>query len=109
VDLQTDTVVAFEALARWQHPTRGLLEPAEFLPLAEESDLIIDLDLAILARAVRQLRDWRSTHPDLRLTPVCGAQRAESLRSSSTTSSQSRPPRSAGPTPRGGRGPAACG
>ncbi len=68
VDLQTDTVVAFEALARWQHPTRGLLEPAEFLPLAEESDLIIDLDLAILARAVRQLRDWRSTHPGLRLT-----------------------------------------
>jgi len=67
VDLQTDTVVAFEALARWQHPTLGLLEPAEFLPLAEDSDLIIDLDLAILERAAHQLRDWRTAHPDLRL------------------------------------------
>lgn len=68
VDLQTDTVVAFEALARWQHPTRGLLEPAEFLPLAEDSDLIIDLDLAILDRAAHQLRDWRTVLPDLRLS-----------------------------------------
>jgi len=67
VDLQTDTVVAFEALARWQHPTLGLLAPAEFLPLAEDSDLIIDLDLAILERAAHQLRDWRTAHPDLRL------------------------------------------
>jgi diguanylate cyclase len=49
-----------EALVRWQHPTRGLLPPGEFIPLAEDSDLIRPLTDAVLAEALGQHRTWRS-------------------------------------------------
>ncbi|MFD0485568.1 EAL domain-containing protein [Kineococcus sp. GCM10028916] len=67
VDVVTGQVQAFEALARWHHPRRGLLHPAAFIPLAEDSDLIIDLDLAVLADAVGQLARWQGEHPELRV------------------------------------------
>jgi EAL domain-containing protein (putative c-di-GMP-specific phosphodiesterase class I) len=51
-------VQAVEALVRWQHPERGLLLPAEFIPFAEESALIVALGLYILACACRDLRAW---------------------------------------------------
>jgi diguanylate cyclase (GGDEF)-like protein len=47
-----------EALARWQHPTRGLLGPGEFIPMAESTGLIVPLTLHIIDVAVAQLRDW---------------------------------------------------
>ncbi len=68
VDLRTERVVALEALARWEHPTRGLLQPADFIPLAEDSELIIDLDLAILRAAARSLGSWRLTDPEAAIT-----------------------------------------
>ena len=68
VDLATGDVRAVEALARWQHPTRGLLTPEAFIPLAEDSDIIIDLDLAMLRQAAMQLGRWRIRHPRLRLS-----------------------------------------
>ena len=68
VDLATREVSAVEALARWQHPTRGLLAPEAFIPLAEDSDIIIDLDLSILRKAAVQLGRWRIRHSQLRLS-----------------------------------------
>lgn len=68
VDLATGEIRAVEALARWQHPTRGLLIPDAFIPLAEDSDIIIDLDLSVLRQAAIQLGRWRIRHPKLRLS-----------------------------------------
>jgi diguanylate cyclase (GGDEF)-like protein/PAS domain S-box-containing protein len=59
LDLHTGMVNEVEALVRWQHPTRGLLSPAEFLPLAEQSGLIRALDVAVLDLACAQVRAWR--------------------------------------------------
>jgi diguanylate cyclase len=55
VDLRTGRIVGAEALARWNHPERGLLSAAEFVPLAEESDLILDID-ATMRRAAIEAR-----------------------------------------------------
>jgi len=58
VDLHTETLVGMEALVRWQHPTRGLLPPQEFIPLAEDGGLILPLGLWVMREACRQLADW---------------------------------------------------
>jgi diguanylate cyclase (GGDEF)-like protein/PAS domain S-box-containing protein len=58
VDLQTQTLVGMEALVRWQHPTRGLLLPYEFIALAEDSGLIVPLGAWILNEACRQTAAW---------------------------------------------------
>jgi diguanylate cyclase (GGDEF)-like protein/PAS domain S-box-containing protein len=59
VSLGTGAVAGFEALARWEHPLRGLLMPAEFIPAAEESGLILELDHWMLRDACRRAREWR--------------------------------------------------
>ncbi len=61
VDLVEDRVAGFEALARWRHPSRGLLGPAEFIPVAERTPLIIPLGFSIIEEASRQLQAWRDT------------------------------------------------
>jgi diguanylate cyclase (GGDEF)-like protein/PAS domain S-box-containing protein len=58
VHLDTTRVAGAEALLRWTHPTAGPIEPAVFVPLAEETGLILELGRWILARAVREARDW---------------------------------------------------
>lgn len=60
VDLSTGDVVSFEVLARWLHPDRGLLVPAEFLPTAESTGLIVDLGAAVLRDSLAQLAHWRA-------------------------------------------------
>jgi diguanylate cyclase (GGDEF)-like protein/PAS domain S-box-containing protein len=59
------SVRSVEALARWQHPTRGFVSPADFIPLAERSDLICALGSDVLRRACAQLAEWRRELGDL--------------------------------------------
>jgi diguanylate cyclase (GGDEF)-like protein/PAS domain S-box-containing protein len=63
VSLETGILVGAEALVRWRHPTRGLIAPEEFLPVAEETGLITDMDTWVLREACRQLAEWRRTLP----------------------------------------------
>ena len=65
VELASGRLVGAEALVRWLHPRRGLLAPAEFLPLAEETGLITDLDAWVLGEACAQLGRWRRIWPGL--------------------------------------------
>jgi diguanylate cyclase (GGDEF)-like protein/PAS domain S-box-containing protein len=63
VALDTGRVSGFEALVRWQHPTRGLVAPGEFIPVAEETGLIVPLGLWVLEEACREMRRWHELSP----------------------------------------------
>jgi diguanylate cyclase (GGDEF)-like protein/PAS domain S-box-containing protein len=63
VRLDTAAVIGAEALIRWQHPERGLLSPAHFLPLAEQTGLIVPMGRWALADACRRLADWQERYP----------------------------------------------
>ncbi len=58
VDILSEKVIGFEALIRWQHPTRGLIAPVEFIPVAEEEDLIIQMSEWVITSVVQQQRMW---------------------------------------------------
>jgi EAL domain-containing protein (putative c-di-GMP-specific phosphodiesterase class I) len=66
ISLDTGTIVAFEALLRWQHPTRGLLEPIDFIPVAEETGMIRELGWWALEEACHQIAIWRTLHASSR-------------------------------------------
>ena len=59
VDLRTGLVFAVEALVRWQHPTQGMLSPIKFIPMAEETGLIVQLGDWVLREACRQNKAWQ--------------------------------------------------
>ena len=61
VRLEDRSVAGFEALARWDHPKMGRMSPAEFITIAEEIGLIVDLGLFVLERTARQLGQWQRT------------------------------------------------
>jgi diguanylate cyclase (GGDEF)-like protein/PAS domain S-box-containing protein len=63
VDLQTGRTMGVEALVRWQHPTRGLLPPSEFITMAEESGLVRPLGAWVLGETLRQADSWRREGP----------------------------------------------
>jgi diguanylate cyclase (GGDEF)-like protein/PAS domain S-box-containing protein len=62
VDLTTGAVHKAEALIRWQHPERGLVSPAEFIPLAEDTGMIVEIGDWVFREAARQAKLWRSLH-----------------------------------------------
>ena len=63
VNLADGTLYGFEALARWRHPERGLVSPGEFIPVAEETGLIIPLGSLVLRNACNALRGWQELYP----------------------------------------------
>ncbi|MBT4160466.1 MAG: EAL domain-containing protein [Gammaproteobacteria bacterium] len=60
VDAETEKLVGFEALIRWEHPTNGLIYPGDFIPIAEETGLILELGRYVLDRACADVARWRS-------------------------------------------------
>jgi len=64
VELATGKITAVEALVRWVHPQRGLLLPADFMPIAEDSGHIVELGHWVLLQAIGQLSKWADTRPE---------------------------------------------
>jgi diguanylate cyclase (GGDEF)-like protein len=78
VALRSGLVLGMEALLRWQHPRRGLVTPAEFVPVAEETGLIVPIGAWVLRTACRQLREWqRAGAPALRVAVNFSARQFE--------------------------------
>jgi diguanylate cyclase (GGDEF)-like protein len=69
VSLVTGQIVAAEALLRWNHPTGGMLGPDEFVPLAEETGLIVPISRWVITEACAQVDRWRAAYPE-HVTPV---------------------------------------
>ncbi|CAN5741521.1 hypothetical protein BH23GEM9_BH23GEM9_37470 [soil metagenome] len=64
VELANGAVAGLEALIRWQHPKRGILLPAEFMPIAEQTGLVVEFGWWVLREACMQLRTWQLQYPD---------------------------------------------
>jgi EAL domain-containing protein (putative c-di-GMP-specific phosphodiesterase class I) len=77
VGLHSDTIRGFEALARWRDPVRGDIPPDVFIPIAEETNIIIELGRIILDRACNQIRRWREEFADFDLSVAVNISRIQ--------------------------------
>lgn len=68
VSLATEEISGVEALVRWNHPERGFLSPDEFIPVAEQSGLIVELGNRVVKEAILTLAEWKARDPDRELT-----------------------------------------
>ena len=69
VELATNAIHKAEALIRWQHPLRGMISPAEFIPIAEDTGLIVDIGEWVFREAAQQASIWRaSLHPEFQIS-----------------------------------------
>jgi diguanylate cyclase (GGDEF)-like protein len=71
------SLVGFEALVRWQHPQRGLIEPREFIPMAEDTGLIVPIGDWVLEQALRHIGRWRQSRPGVNISVNLSAQQLE--------------------------------
>ncbi len=65
IDLETERITGFEALVRWEHPTRGLMQPDEFIPMAEDTGAIQGLGKIVLDQACAQAKEWQDKFPNM--------------------------------------------
>ena len=77
VNMQTGAVVGAEALVRWQHPVRGLLAPAAFLPIIEDHPLSVELGNWVIATGIAQMSAWRAQGMDLSVSVNIGARQLQ--------------------------------
>lgn len=68
VDLETGAVFKAEALIRWQHPVRGIVSPDEFIPVAEDTGLIVDIGDWLFNEVAAQTVKWKQRHPNLQVS-----------------------------------------
>src|SRR6202000_1619049 len=80
VDLTNDEPVGFEALGRWKHPAYGVIAPAEFIEVAEESGLIVPIGAWVLDQALHTVAQWRRVLPPRRPPYVSGYVSVRQLR-----------------------------
>ncbi len=70
VSLETGQIESFEALLRWKHPECEMVSPVDFIPVAEESGLILPIGEWVIREACRQLVEWRTTKPNVRIPTI---------------------------------------